>query len=109
MMMKPNSFPVRMDMTCANLAAQVMALAMEAQQLIALRLTRLAAGGPAAREEARMMVSEKITALHEAGEIARQAALGGKQDLGMANILQLYRKKIRANHRRLSLQDSHAL
>ena len=70
-------------------------LAFEAQAVIGLRLAKLAAGGSAAQVEAPRMVSEKIFA---AGEAAMQIATGASTGAVVAG----YRRKVRANHRRLS-------
>ena len=77
-------------------------LAIEAQQVIALRLTKMALGGPGAQKEAELMVSEKLTAMTEGGQMMMMGALGGKQDLNADKVMQLYRRKVRANRRRLS-------
>ena len=52
--------------------------ALEAQQVIGLRLGRLAGGGPSAWAEATRMTSEKIAALGEAETAAMMAVLTGK-------------------------------
>ena len=70
-------------------------LAAESQQAIALRLIRLAAGGPRARREATRMVSEKVEA---AGKAARDLMMGGSTE----KVVRGYRRKVRANVRRLS-------
>ncbi len=70
-------------------------LGLEAQAVIGLRLTKLAAGGAAAQAEAQRMVSEKILA---AGEAAMQIASGASTGAVVAG----YRRKVRANHQRLS-------
>lgn len=70
-------------------------LAFEAQSVIALRMATLAAGGSAAQAEAQRMVSEKVFA---AGEAAMQLATGASHGAVVAG----YRRKVRANHRRLS-------
>lgn len=69
-------------------------LALESQQVIGLRLTKLALGGPAASREAARMVIEKATAL---GEAATKIATGGTAHA----VVKGYRKKVRANRRRL--------
>jgi hypothetical protein len=67
----------------------------EAQQVMWLRGLKLAAGGTAANREAARMVAEKV----EAGfEVAGRLALGASPD----EISRLYRRKVRANRRRLS-------
>lgn len=70
-------------------------LAMESQQVIALRLAKLATGGAAAQAEAQHMVTEKIMAAQEA---ALLIATGGST----AGVVAGYRRKVRANARRLS-------
>lgn len=70
-------------------------LATESQQVIALRLAKLAWGGSGAREEARTMLVEKVNAAHSAGW---QALLGHSPD----SIVTAYREKVRANVARLS-------
>ncbi|HEV7439251.1 MAG TPA: hypothetical protein VGN94_06440 [Methylobacterium sp.] len=70
-------------------------LALESQQVIGMRLMMLSAGGSAAQVEAQRMVSEKIMA---AGEAALLVASGGST----ARVVAGYRRKVRANARRLS-------
>ena len=70
-------------------------LAMETQQVVALRMAQLMTGGPAAALEAQRMVSEKVFA---AGEAAMTVATGGQPRA----VVRGYRQKVRANKRRLS-------
>ncbi|GJE27118.1 hypothetical protein [Methylobacterium organophilum] len=70
-------------------------LAFESQAVIGMRLAKLAAGGTAAQVEAQRMVSEKILA---ASEAAMLMATGGSTHSVVAG----YRRKVRANRRRLS-------
>jgi len=70
-------------------------LAFEAQQAIWLRGMKLAAGGPAAEREASLMVKEKVSA----GQNAIFKAATGSAPVG---IVRGYRRKVRANVRRLS-------
>lgn len=100
--MKKGSWSIWPDMTLANLAVQGTMLAWEAQQVVALRLAKLAQGGPDASQEALLMVTEKLQALQEGGALAMKAALKGDKNLNAPEILRLYRKKVRANCRRLS-------
>lgn len=100
--MSKRSWYIWPDMTLVNLAAQGTMLAWEAQQVIALRLAKLAQGGTGASQEAMLMVTEKLQALQEGGALAMRAALKGEQDLNAPEIMRLYRKKVRANCRRLS-------
>ena len=70
-------------------------LAAESQQVIFLRMMKLAAGGPGAHAEANRMVSEKVG---QAGRAMTRLALGGSP----ASVMGGYRKAVRANRRRLS-------
>ncbi|WP_336812414.1 hypothetical protein [Bosea sp. MMO-172] len=70
-------------------------LAFEAQQAIWLRSMKLAAGGTAADREARLMVSEKVSA----GQSAIYKAATGSAPV---SIVRGYRRKVRANVRRLA-------
>ncbi|NEU13740.1 hypothetical protein G3T14_16600 [Methylobacterium sp. BTF04] len=70
-------------------------LALESQQVIGLRMAKLSLGGAAAQAEAQRMVSEKIAAANEAAVLM---ATGGSTQTIVAG----YRRKVRANVRRLS-------
>jgi hypothetical protein len=70
-------------------------LAVEAQQVMALRAARLAAGGAAAQTEAVRMTSEKVVAYVEASNML---ALGKSPQ----TIMRRYRTRVRANSRRLT-------
>jgi hypothetical protein len=76
---------------------------LEAQSVIALRMLRLATGGARAKAEASRMVTEKILAAGEAQMAAASAATrGNKQHVAAGKALNVYKKRIRANRRRLS-------
>ena len=49
------------------------------------------------------MVSEKLETMAEGGHMMVAAALGGEHDLGADKVVQLYRRKVRANRRRLGV------
>ena len=70
-------------------------LAAEAQHVMWLRLTRLAAGGSKASAEARRMVSEKVL-------VAAQAGVGAMLGDSSRRVVKRYRSRVRANRRRLS-------
>ena len=70
-------------------------LSAEAQHVIGLRMMKLAMGGSNAQTEAHRMVSEKIAASMGA---AATLLTGGTVDSVMVD----YRKRVRANYRRLS-------
>jgi hypothetical protein len=70
-------------------------LALESQQVIGLRMMKLATGGSGAHAEAHRMVSEKVT---EANNAAMSLMMGGSAD----SVVRNYRRKVRANVRRLT-------
>jgi hypothetical protein len=70
-------------------------LVLESQQVIGLRLMKLTSGGRAASREATHMVTEKVAAF---GEAAVKVATGGTTHA----VIKGYRKKVRANRRRLT-------
>lgn len=78
-------------------------LGVEASSVIGLRALKIAAGGVAAQAETRLMINEKI----EAGWALQAKALSGSA-LGLtahratAGTLAYYRRKVRANQRRLA-------
>jgi hypothetical protein len=75
---------------------------LEAQQVIGLRLARLSGGGPSAWAEATRMTSEKVAALGEAQTATMMAVLTGKAAAVPSRTLALYRRKMRANRKRLT-------
>ena len=78
-----------------KLALDTSMLALETQQVIGLRLMKLTFGGPAAAREANRMVAEKVIAF---GEAAAKVATGSATQ----SVVKGYRKKVRANRRRLT-------
>lgn len=84
------------------LTCKMMQLGFAAQNVAALRLVRLAAGGTSSQAEARRMVSEKFAALAEALIIVAIGAVTGRSENVSGKILQTYQKRVRANRRRLS-------
>lgn len=77
-------------------------LALEAQQVMAMRLMRLAAGGPAAQAEAHRMVTEKMDAGLAAANLVASAVARGAPDGGTDQVLRMLRHRVRANRRRLT-------
>ena len=69
-------------------------LALEAQEVIKLRLVKLASGGPAAQVEAQRMINEKILASIEA---TTTLMMGGSPNA----VVSRYRKHVAANTKRL--------
>lgn len=76
-------------------------LGLDAQVVVAERMTRLARGDVAAGVEAVRMVTEKTLALGEANARLASAAAAGKLDRVAPQIVALYRRKVRANRKRL--------
>jgi hypothetical protein len=75
----------------------------EAQCVMALRLTRLAAGGALARREANRMVTEKATAMIEAQLAAATAIASGRGSRNAARrVFGTYKRAVHRNRRRLS-------
>ncbi len=70
-------------------------LAWESQEVVSLRMAKLASGGPGAFQETHLMISEKVMAF---GEAALSVAIGRSPD----SIVSAYRDKVSANLRRLS-------
>jgi len=76
--------------------------ACEVQDVVSLRLARLAEGGPQAAAEAQQMIAEKLDALADA-EVAMLRALSDGEGL-LAASERAYapvRRRVHANHRRL--------
>ncbi|TPI21666.1 hypothetical protein FJW08_31575 [Mesorhizobium sp. B3-2-1] len=69
--------------------------ALEAQQVIWLRTLRIAGGGKLAGREAKQMVTEKVEAAALAGMLFATGSAG--------KVAGVYRRKIRANKKRLSI------
>jgi hypothetical protein len=78
-------------------------LGFEAQNVIALRMMRLAAGGATAQTEARRMIADKMAAGIEVQSVAVSSVTSGQKDTVVAGkILRVLKKRVRANKRRLS-------
>ena len=86
----------------ARLGFDMMALGAEAGSVMALRMMRLSAGGPLAAAEAQLMVAEKIRAAAELQSRAWVNAVTGAAPVSPAAAVTHYRRKVRANRRRLS-------
>jgi hypothetical protein len=78
------------------------ALGLEASSVIGLRTLKIAAGGAAGEAEARRMVSEKVDAAVDLQLKALSGGLGVTGAGAAAKTLTHYRRKVRANRRRLS-------
>jgi hypothetical protein len=76
-------------------------LGLEASSVIALRTLKIAIGGRAAEAEAHRMVSEKIDAGLTLQALALTGRLGLTPNSAATKTLAHYRRKVRANRRRL--------
>jgi hypothetical protein len=85
-----------------DLAADSWRLGMEAQTVVGLRLAKLAAGDAAAAVEAQRMVTEKMLAAAEAQTRAVGDLFTGQARHTPKRTVALYRRKVRANRKRLS-------
>lgn len=89
--------------TCFSLNLKIAFLALEAQQVVALRMMRVAAGGAVAEREMRRVVWEKGTAAGEAGLAAFLGMAAGKPHLAVGgDTVKRYQRRVRANRRRLT-------
>lgn len=77
-------------------------LGAEAATVVTLRSIKIAAGGAAAEAEARRMVFEKLEAARALQVMAMRGALGFTASTALSKSLKHYRRKVRANWRRLS-------
>ena len=77
-------------------------LGTDASSVIALRALKIVAGGVAAEVEARRMVSEKIEAGLALQTLALTGGLGLTASSAATKMLTHYRRKVRANRRRLA-------
>jgi hypothetical protein len=85
------------------LTFKAMEVGFDAQNVIALRMMRLSAGGARGQKEAFRMVSEKFVAGIEAQATAVSGLMTGQKDTVVADqVLQGLQKRVRANKRRLS-------
>ena len=76
-------------------------LGMEASSVIGLRTMKIAMGGAAADAETKLMVNEKIKAAQELQTLAFSGGLGLTPHRAAAKTVTHYRRKVRANQRRL--------
>lgn len=80
----------------------MMTLGAEASGVMALRMMRLGAGGSRAAAEAELMVAEKVRAAAELQARAWVSAVTGSAPVSPSVAIAHYRRKVRANRRRLS-------
>jgi hypothetical protein len=76
-------------------------LGVEASSVIVLRMLKIAGGGAAGEAEARRMIDEKIEAALELQTLAVTGGLGVTPHAAATKALAHYRRKVRANRKRL--------
>ena len=82
---------------------RAMQVGWDANAVVAMRLARLASGGGLAQREARRMVAEKVTAIAEAQMAAgAKMMMGGGLAAATKSASGVYKRKVRANRRRLA-------
>jgi len=82
---------------------ETMRLMMLSQQVIGLRMMRLAGGGPRAEAELERMVSDKAAGFTEAGmAVARAAVSGAKAPVVLKAGMKKLKRRVNANKTRLS-------
>jgi len=77
-------------------------LGMESAAVMTMRGLKVAAGGAAAEVEMARMVSEKVQAGLDLQALALRGALGATLPDAVSKATRHYRKRVRANHRRLT-------
>jgi hypothetical protein len=77
------------------------ALGMEASAVIGLRVAKMAMGGAGAADEAQLMVAEKMQSAFELQTALVTGRLGGTPLAGTRKVLKHYRRKVKANRKRL--------
>lgn len=84
-----------------NLTLDTWFATLEAQQVIALRMAKLMAGGEAAARKSHRMVAEKASTALRVQSDAAIAAMTGASAAIPKRTVAAYRRKVRANRRRL--------
>jgi hypothetical protein len=84
-----------------RVGVQAWLLSIEASSVVALRMLKGAAGGAPAQEEASRMVHEKIEAGLNLQAKAMSLGLGSTPAGATSKVISHYRRKVKANRRRL--------
>ncbi|MDK2766123.1 MAG: hypothetical protein KYX69_00245 [Sphingomonas sp.] len=84
-----------------NAGFDAWSLGWESAAVIGLRAAKIAQGGPEAQRETERMVSEKMTAAFELQMAMMSGAMGVSPATTTRKALAHYRRKVRANARRL--------
>ena len=85
-----------------DVSMKAWALGLESSSVIGLRMMKMAAGGAAAELEAGRMVGEKVEAAIALQTLAMTGGLGPTAHGAASKSIAHYRRKVRANRRRLA-------
>lgn len=85
-----------------RLSAGAVGLTWEAQSVIALRMWKFATGGDLNGAEFNRMFAEKTAAAFDVQAVMGLSLLDGKAHLAPERALAMYRRRVRANRRRLT-------
>ncbi len=91
----------RMRNPWLRLGLDAWSLGVESAAVVGLRTLKISTGGPAAEAETRRMIAEKVSAAQERQMLALAGGLGFTPDQAAGRTLTHYRRKVRANRRRL--------
>ncbi|MGV3456881.1 hypothetical protein [Sphingomonas sp.] len=92
----------RSNRSWMNAGFDAWSLGWESAAVIGLRAVKIAQGGPEAQREAERMISEKLTAAYELQLAMMTGTMGMSPATTTRKALAHYRRKVRANARRLS-------
>lgn len=85
-----------------KLLSDMLKMGVAANQVIALRLMKIAMGGPRGKRESKLMVDEKIKAAADAGMEVAMSIATGQAHRAPGRALAAYKKRVNRNLRRLS-------
>ena len=85
-----------------RIVASTCALGIDAAAVVALRTQAIASGGNAGEREARRMILEKVVAAQALHSMALTGGLGWSVPTAFGKTVMHYRRKVRANRRRLA-------
>ncbi len=85
-----------------KLFSDTLKMSFVANQVIGLRLLKIATGGAHGKRESDLMVSEKLEAAAEAGLEAAMSMATGQPHRAAERALAVYAKRVNRNHKRLT-------
>jgi len=93
--------PKRRRSGIAGLFVESFRLGLAANQVIAMRLMKMATGGVDAGRESQLMITEKMEAAAEASIVAAQSVVTGQAHRAPVRALGAYQRRVKGNLRRL--------